>query len=299
VSLGRKFGARDSASHRHSCMRIGASAELMARPPRSSVPPTPAAPPARLGMASPCSNLFASTASGSTSSAMVSSPPRLAVHRAAFRRPGDGAERRRRDGADPGVLCGHGVVLPACGGRKAWRGREFQANERRLPPYPGRVLALSAGDPLHRQGKTAATRWTISTTSCCRAPMRAVVFPGLADNNASGQAAMPSKSSRTRRHTQLKRHQPAVGRLWGNKWLIAYLARCASTIFLGTWVAAAMWSTERFGSASRAWPADRVSMPPWDEPHTRPHAAVPRLAGMVAANRPDIARVAATSPTWA
>jgi hypothetical protein len=38
---------------------------------------------------------------------------------------------------------------------------------------------------------------------------------------------------------------------------------------------------------------------PEDEPHTRPHAAVPRLAGTVMAKSPDIARVAATSPTWA
>ena len=38
---------------------------------------------------------------------------------------------------------------------------------------------------------------------------------------------------------------------------------------------------------------------PEDEPHTRPHAAVPRLAGTVMAKSPGIARVAATSPTWA
>jgi hypothetical protein len=62
--------------------------------------------------------------------------------------------------------------------------------------------------------------------------MRAVVFPGLAGQQRVRTAMLP-KSSRTRRHTRLKRHQPAVGRLWANKWLIAYLARCASTIILG------------------------------------------------------------------
>jgi transposase len=83
-----------------------------------------------------------------------------------------------------------------------------------------------SGDPLHRQGRNAT---------------------------------LP-KTSRTRRHTRLKRHQvvpkPAVARLWPNKRLIAYLAR-------------AFWSTEKFGpalstssiaSASRAWPA--ASMAP-------------------------------------
>jgi hypothetical protein len=39
---------------------------------------------------------------------------------------------------------------------------------------------------------------------------------------------MLPRTSHTRRHTRLKRHQakPAVGHLWPNKPLIAYLARC-------------------------------------------------------------------------
>jgi hypothetical protein len=67
-----------------------------------------------------------------------------------------------------------------------------------------------AGDLLHRQGRFAAI------------------------------------TTRTRRHTRLNPYQvvpkPAIGRLWDNKWLIAYLLRSssASTIFLGTWVAVAI-----------------------------------------------------------
>jgi hypothetical protein len=67
----------------------------------------------RLKIANPCSKLFASRASGSTSS----THPAWPFHRAAFRRPGDGVERCR-DGADPGVLCDHGVAFPVCVGRK-------------------------------------------------------------------------------------------------------------------------------------------------------------------------------------
>jgi hypothetical protein len=42
-----------------------------------------------------------------------------------------GPHGAERDGADPGVLCGDGVLLPACGGGRAWRERGVQTNEGR------------------------------------------------------------------------------------------------------------------------------------------------------------------------
>jgi hypothetical protein len=196
---------------------------------------------------------------------MTSSEPLLT--RSPRRRAAHAATRGRSEARWHGSGQQAGVAATS----PTWSYRPIRAGCR---PAPQGSMSIST--VLRRQGRISPTRWAISLLD---AAMRAVVFPGLAGQQRVMAATLP-ETSRTRRHTRLKRHQVVpTHQSEGKARRSAPVAQHSANRQFGpaqqrlhelSWAHDSPWRSEvRVGISCLARGIDRLDALE-DEPHRRP-----------------------------